>query len=236
MALQTRACAARWTGTRPGMTSVHEPALHALSVEPRVARPGDTVCVIFRTRNLGTSASPPGTVAFLHGDGLEAVDDPEVEVGSVAPGEDVVAMMRARIAAPLDDRTEIAVQAVLRVPDAALGTNVCAVRVRSRPVLDGAASGTFVEPLDAEHVRVRAVVTNEGDGAARDVRVDVPAPAGCVRLEGDDRGDVQIERLEVGASVTVDLRGAHRRAGRRRSGGRGRGATRRGAPLHAAGA
>ncbi|MDQ6942089.1 MAG: hypothetical protein M3169_06180 [Candidatus Eremiobacteraeota bacterium] len=159
--------------------------------------------MIFRTRNLGTSASPPGTVAILLGDGLEAVDDPEVAVASVAPGEDVVAMMRARIAVPLDDRTELAVQAVLRVPDAALGTNVCAVLVRSRPVLDGAASGTFVEPLDEEHVRVRAVVTNEGDGAACGVRIDVPAPAGCVRLEGDSRGVLEIERLDVGASVTV---------------------------------
>ncbi|MDP9106976.1 MAG: hypothetical protein M3N49_13730, partial [Candidatus Eremiobacteraeota bacterium] len=120
--------------------------------------------VIFRTRNLGTSASPPGSVAFLLGDGLEAAGDAEIAVGSVAPGEDVVAALHARVAAPCDDRTEIAVQAVLRVPDAVLGTNVCTLRVRSRPVLDGAESGTFVEPLDADRVRVRAVVTNEGDG------------------------------------------------------------------------
>jgi hypothetical protein len=185
------------------MTSVHEPVLHALSVEPRAARPSETVCVIFRTRNLGTSASPPGTVAFLLGDGFEALDETEIAVGSVAPGEDVVAAMHARIAAPLDDRTEVAVQAVLTVPDAVLGTNLCAVRVRSRAVLDGAASGTFVEPVDAERVRVRAVVTNEGDGAARDVRVDVPAPAGCVRVDCDEPAVLTLERLEAGASVAT---------------------------------
>jgi hypothetical protein len=185
------------------MTSDHEPVLHALSVEPRVARPGETVCVTFRTRNLGTSASPPGTVAFLLGDGFEAIDAAESAVASVPPGEDVAAVMRARVAAPLDDRTELVVQAVLRVPEAALGTNVCAVRVRSRAVLDGAASGTFVEQIDAEHVRVRAVVTNEGDGAACDVLVVVPAPAGCVRVEDDGPAVLEVRRLEVGASVTV---------------------------------
>ena len=75
--------------------------------------------------------------------------------------------------------------------------------VRSRPVLDGAESGTFVEPVDAERVSVRAVVTNEGDGAARDVRVVVPPPAGCVRADGDGPAVLEMERLEVGASVTV---------------------------------
>jgi hypothetical protein len=185
------------------MTSVHEPVLHALSVEPRVARPGETVSVIFRTRNLGTAPSPPGTVAFLLGDGLEPVDAEEAAVMPVAPGDDVVAVMHARVARPLDDRTELAVQAVLRVPDAVLGTNVCMVRVRSRAVLDGAASGTFVEPLDADHVRVRAVVTNEGDGTALDVRVVVAAPRGCVRVEGDGPAIAEVERLDVGASVAV---------------------------------
>ena len=161
--------------------------------------------MIFRTRNLGTAASPPGTVAFLLGAGLEALDDAEVTVESVAPGEDVVAVLHARVAAPLDDRTELAMQAVLRVPDAALGTNVCMVRVRSRAVLDGAASGTFVEAVDADAVRVRAVVMNEGDGAVRDVRVDVPAPAGCVRVDGDAPAVLKLERLEAGASATVEF-------------------------------
>ena len=159
--------------------------------------------MIFRTRNLGTAPSPPGTVMFLLGDGLEPVDAAECEVASVAPGDDVVAEMHARVARPLDDRTELAVQAVLRVPDAVLGTNVCALRVRSRAVLDGAASGTFVELLDAERVRVRAVVTNEGDGAARDVRVVVAAPRGCMSVDDDGSAVAEIERLEVGASVTV---------------------------------
>ena len=185
------------------MTSVHEPVLHALSVEPRFARPGETVSVIFRTRNLGTAASPPATVAFLLGDGFEVLGESEVAVESVAPGGDVVATLRARVITPLDDRTELMVQAALHVPDAVLGTNVSTVLVRSRAVLDGAESGTFVEPIDAERVFVRAVVTNEGDGAARDVRVVVPPPTGCVRADGDGPAILEMERLEVGASVTV---------------------------------
>lgn len=187
------------------MTSAYEPVLHALSVEPRVARPGETVCVIFRTRNLGTLPSPAGTVDFVLGDGLEALGELDVAVDSVAPGEDVVATVRARVRAPLDDRTELIVQAVLRVPDAVLGTNVCAVRVRSRGVLDGAASGTFVEMLDSDHVRVRVVVANEGDGAARDVRVVAPAPAGCVRADGDGPAMLHVERLDAGASAAVEF-------------------------------
>ncbi|HEY0382810.1 MAG TPA: hypothetical protein VGC72_11460 [Candidatus Elarobacter sp.] len=159
--------------------------------------------MIFRTRNLGTSASPPGTVTFQLGDGLEALGDADVAVASVAPGEDVVAVMNARVAAPLDDRTEIAVQGVLSVRDVVLRTNVCTVLARSRPVLDGAASGTFVELLDADRVRVRAVVTNEGDGAARDVRIDVPAPAGCLRVNDDEPASLELERLDAGASFAV---------------------------------
>jgi len=117
------------------MTSVHEPVLHALSVEPRAAQPGETVCVIFRTRNLGTAASPAGIVAFLLGDGLVAAGDAEVTVDSVAPGADVCAVLHARVAMPLDNGTEIAAQAVLRVPGAQFATNICVVRVRSRPLL-----------------------------------------------------------------------------------------------------
>jgi hypothetical protein len=187
------------------MTSVHEPVLHALSVESHAARPGESVSVIFRTRNLGTSASPPATVAFVLGDGFEPLGEPEIAVESVAPGEDVVAVMRARVRAPLDDRTELTVQALLRVPDAVLATNICTLRVRSRPVLDGAASGTFVEPVDADRVRVRVVVTNEGDGAARDVRVDVPPPAGCSCVDGGGGAVLELERLEVGASVAAEF-------------------------------
>jgi hypothetical protein len=185
------------------MTSLEEPALHALSVEPRAARAGETVRIVFRTRNLGTAPSPAGTVAFALGEGLEPLDELEAAVEPVAPGEDVVAAIRARVAAPAEDRSEIAVRAALHLPDRVLGTNACTVVVRSRAVLDGPASGTYVEQLDAEMVRVRAVVCNEGDGPAHGVRVIVPPPIGCVRADGDAPAVLELHRMEPGQCAEV---------------------------------
>lgn len=180
------------------MTSLEEPALHALSAEPRAARAGETVRIVFRTRNLGTAPSPAGTVVFALGAGLEALDDVEPAVEPVAPGEDLVAAICARVVAPAEDRSEIAVRAALHLPDRVLGTNACTVVVRSRAVLDGPASGTFVEQRDTETVRVRAIVFNEGDGPAHGVRVIVPPPIGCVRADGDAAAVLELQRMEPG--------------------------------------
>ena len=46
------------------MTGDDEAVLHALSAEPRSARAGETIRVLFRTRNVGTTPSPAGTVRF----------------------------------------------------------------------------------------------------------------------------------------------------------------------------
>jgi hypothetical protein len=185
------------------MRCVGESVLHALAVEPCSARAGDIVRVTFRTRNLGTQASPAGRVAFALGDGLDVLDRTDVDVDSVAPGEYAVATVRARVAVPVADRVEIAVCAALHLPDAVLGTNTCSVTVVSRAVLDGPGSGVCVEAVDAGTVRVRAVVTNEGDGPACGVRIVVPAPIGCARVGGDGPAQHEIERLEPGEHAEV---------------------------------
>ncbi|MDB5071850.1 MAG: hypothetical protein JWM87_2961 [Candidatus Eremiobacteraeota bacterium] len=190
-------------GTLYGMTCVGESVLHALSVEPSSARAGDIVRVTFRTRNLGTQGSPAGRVVFALGDGLEADDGMEVDLDSVAPGEYAVATIRARVGVPVADRMEIAVCAALHLEDAVLGTNTCRVTVLSRAVLDGPASGAFVEAVDADTVRVRVVVTNEGDGPACGVRIVVPAPIGCVSVDGDSPIEHAIERLDPGEHSDV---------------------------------
>jgi hypothetical protein len=187
------------------MTGRYEPVLHALSIEPRSARPGETIRVEFRARNLGALPSPAATVVFALPAGLEALAPTEVAVEPAAPGAHVVATLLARVGPPLDDRSELAVQAALRLPGAELGTNVCALEVRSRPVLDGPASGTFVAALGGDVVRVRAVVVNEGDGPARGVRLVVPAPLGCVRCDGDGPATLRCERLEAGESATLEF-------------------------------
>src|SRR5579884_323364 len=146
------------------MTGDDEAALYALSAEPRSARASETIRIRFRTRNVGTAPSPPGTVVFALGEGLEPSGPLEVAVEPVAPGEDVVATVGARVALPAAELTEIVVRAALHVPGAVLRTNACTVVVHGRPAFDGPGSGTFVEALGAHTVRVRAVVTNEGDG------------------------------------------------------------------------
>ncbi|GEM_PF-3580344 len=166
------------------MTS-DQPVLHALSVEPCSARAGETVCAVFRTRNLGALASPPGAVAFGFGAGLEPLGPTEIAIDPVEPGAEVTARAAARVAVPTVERTEVEVGAQLRFADRVLGTNRCIVAVRSRPVLNGPASGTFVDAVDGETVRVRAVVTNEGDGPAGALRIVVPVPLGCTRDGGD---------------------------------------------------
>jgi hypothetical protein len=181
----------------------NEPALYALSVVPNSARPGDVVRVEFRTPNLGSKASPPGSVAFVLGDGLEALGDLDVGVGSVAPGEHVTASVSARVVPPSAPRVRCTVGAVLRVPGAEFVTNRCSIEVCSRAVVDGAGSGVFVEPLDAQTVLVRAVVSNEGDGPAAALRIVVPTPPGCVPIGGDEATVMDVAQLALGEIVTL---------------------------------
>jgi hypothetical protein len=187
------------------MSSRYEPVLHALEVEPRVARPGQTVRLIFRTRNVGPLPSPAGTVVFALPAGVEPLGDPEAALPPAAAGEPAVATICARIVPSFEDRTELPLQAVLVLDDARLPTNVCPLLIRSRAILDGSASGTFVEALDADTVRVRAVVSNEGDGPALRAHLRLPAPAGCRRLDGDGPATLDIERLYPGESVALAL-------------------------------
>ena len=189
------------------MTTEFPPALHALTAEPSIARPGEVVRLRFRTRNLGSTPSPAGTVCFRLDPRFEPIGELRLEVQPAAPGDDVVAEASVRVLAACDDGTRLHAQAVLRLPDAELGTNVCEVVVRGRAVLDGPASGTFVEALDAKTVRVRAVVRNEGDAVARDAVVTLPPPPGCARLPGDAGDDQAAEQrvpqLAPGESVEL---------------------------------
>ncbi len=164
------------------MTMEPAPELHALTVEPRSVRAGGTVEVAFRTRNLGASPTPPGVVRFALGEGLCALGPLDLALEPVAPGDDVVAAVSARAPATCEDRTAVTCGATLLLGDARFATNACTVVVRSRAVLDGPASGTFVDALGEDVVRVRAVVLNEGDGPAHGVRLDVAVPAGCVPI------------------------------------------------------
>jgi hypothetical protein len=187
------------------MIEEHEPCLHALDVEPRSAGSGDVVAFTFRLRNHGSRSADAAVLRLMLPPGLEPLGPVEVPLGNAAPGEELRAMFRARVGTGLDDRTELAAQAQIVLPDAVRPTNRCWVHVHTAPRFDGQGSGTHVECVDAETVRVVAAATNEGDGPARDTLLTVRAPAGCVRLDGDGPVLVQATRLEPGETLTGEL-------------------------------
>jgi len=183
--------------------AVYENVLHALGVEPPSARPGDLIRLRFDAPNVCGNATGHGTVTFLLGDLLEPLSDPVVAVPPAEPGSAVVAELSARVAAGAGDGPPLTVQAVLCVDGASYGSNLAQVTVRTHAILDGARSGTFVEERDDGIVAVRAVVVNEGDGAAHGVRLLLPAPSGCTRLDGDGVAEIACARLEPGAHLEV---------------------------------
>ncbi len=183
--------------------STYAPVLHALTIEPRVARPGEPVRLRFRATNHGATPTARAVVRFVLDPALEPLGETQLEIDEVAPGGELVAETCARIAASADDGMRLGAQAVMLLAGDELGSNRCDVLVRGRAVLDGPASGTFVEMLDAETVLVRAVVCNEGDATARGVRVVLPAPSGCTPVEADAACEQRIERLGPGESAEL---------------------------------
>jgi hypothetical protein len=187
------------------VTEEHEPRLYALGVEPNCVRSGDVVQITFRRRNHGSRPAPPAGLRFVVPPGLEPQGPVEVTLAGAAPGEEAEAGLRARVAAGLDDRTELRVQARVETGDATFITNVCTIRVRTAARLDGDASGTVVERIDAQTVRLRASAVNDGDGPACDALLTLRAPAGCVRADGDGPVAVRVARLEPGETLAAQM-------------------------------
>lgn len=178
------------------------PALHALDAEPRSARPGESVRLRFRTRNLAGSPSPAARLRFVLDAGLEPLGDTTVAIAPVAPGALLEASLDAVVAASPEDGAPLAARAVLELPGATIASNVRAITIATRPLLDGAGSGVVVERADGDRLRVVGTVANAGDGAAHDVRLTVPAPSGTLREAGDPE-TLAVARLAPGAVATL---------------------------------
>jgi hypothetical protein len=177
------------------MIAEHEPRLHALTVVPQRARCGETVTLTFRLRNDGGGPTAATTVRFVLSTALEPCDPIERHLEPVAPGEDVHAIVRARIRNGLEDGTELHAQAMLHVDDRSLPSNVCRVLVRTDARLDGPEAGTRVERVDADTLCVAAWCVNEGDGTAHDASLTLPVPTGCERIDGAGAMIVTAARL-----------------------------------------
>ena len=187
------------------MTEEHEPRLYALGVEPQCARSGDVVQITFRQRNHGSRPAPAARLRFVVPPGLEPQGPVEVALAATAPGAEAEAALRVRVATGLDDRSELRVEGRLEAGDTVRITNACTISVRTAARLDGNASGTVVERVDAHTVRVTASALNDGDGPARDALLTVRAPAGCVPAGGDDIVRVAAARLEPGETLAAAM-------------------------------
>jgi hypothetical protein len=177
------------------------PNLYALSLTPPTARPGETVRLLFCARNLGSRALEDAHLRFVVPAGLEPLGEVYVALGSVAPDAELRATLEARVDVCAPAAIE-PVYAVLEFGERRLASNRCPLTVRGRPILDGPSSGVRIVARDAQTVRVDAVVTNEGDGAARDLRLVVAAPLGT-RVLDDTPTTREVTLLEPGAAVEL---------------------------------
>jgi hypothetical protein len=175
-----------------------EPKLYALAVTPPSVRPGELARLLVRARNLGATVAG-GSLRFVLSSGLAPEGPLEVPLAPVAPGEEWRASLDVRAVGTLPGAEEA--HAIVQLGERAVRTNEVQITLRGRPIVDGPASRVTVEALDADTVRVTAVVTNEGDAAAHDLRIVVPPPNGMQTIEGAT--DCVLAALEPGASTTL---------------------------------
>jgi len=175
-----------------------EPKLYALAVTPPSVRPGELARLLVRVRNLG-SATAGGSLRFVLSPGLVPEGPREVALAPVAPGEEWRASLDVRAVGSLPGAEEA--HAIVQLGEHAVRTNAVRLALRGRPIVDGPASRITMAMTDPDTVRVTAVVTNEGDAVAHDLRIVVPPPPGTRSIEGATDG--VLPALEPGASTTL---------------------------------
>jgi hypothetical protein len=168
----------------------------------RCVRPGEIISFRFRAKNGSEIATPPALLVLVLPPGWSPLDPLEAEIPPVAPGSEHAITFRARPDVADASTAASPVQAALHLDTLVLGSNVVHMHVFGHPRLDGPASHVRVETTDGDALRVRAVVVNEGDAAARAVRVVVPPPPGFVAEESA----IVATRAElpVGAGMAFD--------------------------------
>jgi hypothetical protein len=144
----------------------------------RTVRPGEVIAFRFRAKNGSEVATPPALLVLVLPPGWSPLDPLEAEIPSVAPGAEHTVAFRARPDVADATTAHSPVQAALHLDRLVLGSNVVHMRVFGHPRLNGPASGVHIEPGEGDSLRVNVTVVNEGDAAARAVRVVVPPPPG----------------------------------------------------------
>jgi hypothetical protein len=144
----------------------------------RTVRPGEVIAFRFRAKNGSEVATPPALLVLVLPPGWSPLDPLEAEIPSVAPGAEHTVAFRARPDVADATTAHSPIQAALHLDRLVLGSNVVHMRVFGHPRLNGPASGVRIEAGDAGALRVDVTIVNEGDAAARSVRVVVPPPPG----------------------------------------------------------
>ena len=204
-----------------------------------VTNTGDAVA-----RELSLSDTLPAELVPVSVSPAGAIDGQTVTVTSATsasfealnPGESVDVVLIARLTSPLDDGIVVSNQAFVTAqggadpfptddPATAGVDDATAITITSAPRFD--ASAKTVEDLDGDgffepgdEVIYTLVITNDGDSAATDVRVDDPLPSGVFSsitpLDGGTLAgstarwtsatNSALARLEAGASATLRVR------------------------------
>jgi hypothetical protein len=145
----------------------------------RTVRPGEVVGLRFRLRNRNPDTSPAARVTFDLPAGWTPIDPLDAAFPPLEPGADACVQVRASAATADAVGAPALFQAALHVAGAVLGSNLVALHLAGRPVLDGPGSGIRIEPTEhADRLRIVATVVNAGDAPACGVRVVVPPPPG----------------------------------------------------------
>ena len=137
-------------------------------------------------------------------------------VGVVQPHHERTFVIRARVTAPIPDRSQLAFGAVLESSSGTFDLGVATVVVRSRPFVEASSCSwerEVREPLrpgETHDLLVR--FTNDGSDALRDARLSLQLPQELAleRAQNARRSGADLEFGEVAAETTVDARVALR--------------------------
>jgi hypothetical protein len=144
----------------------------------RTVRPGALVRFRFRARNASEIATPGARVTFVVPVGWSSNEPIVVDVPPIAPGGAHLVEFSAQPDVADESTAVSRFQAVLQLDDMALGSNVVSVRVTGGARFSAPASAVRIEPATGTRLRVAIDVVNEGDAAARKVRISAPPPPG----------------------------------------------------------
>jgi hypothetical protein len=166
----------------------------------RSVRPGEVLQFRFRAKNGSETATPPALLVLVLPAGWSPLDPLEAEIPSVAAGAEHTVTFRARPDVADATTAQSPVQAALHLDTLVLGSNVVHMRVFGHPRLNGPASSVKIDAGENGALRVTVTVVNEGDAAARGVRIVTPPPPGFAAEEAAIVATT--DELAVGASLT----------------------------------